>query len=105
MATIPCRMESAPRDGPTVRSSMMVTGAGNAPAGFHTLDAEFLYLRLRRHDYTPAELGTWADRLVPFLAAGDDAFVFFRHDEVGRGPELALELSAAVADRGATVAG
>ena len=32
----------------------------------------------------------------PFLEAGDDAFVFFRHDEVGRGPELALELAAAL---------
>lgn len=52
----------------------------------------FLYLRLRRHDYTTAELETWRDRLRPFLAAGDDAFVFFRHDEAGRGAELALEL-------------
>ena len=52
----------------------------------------FLYLRLRRHDYTTDELGTWRDRLGPFLAAGDDAFVFFRHDETGRGAELALEL-------------
>jgi uncharacterized protein YecE (DUF72 family) len=57
----------------------------------------FLYLRLRRHDYAPDEIGRWAARLVPFLEAGDDAFVFFRHDEVGRGPELALELQAAVA--------
>src|SRR5206468_10975929 len=40
----------------------------------------FLYLRLRRHDYSDAELSTWHDRLEPFLAAGDDAFVFFRHD-------------------------
>jgi hypothetical protein len=32
MAIIPCRMESAPSEGPTVRSSMMVTGAGSAPA-------------------------------------------------------------------------
>ena len=52
----------------------------------------FLYLRLRRHDYAPDEIATWADRLAPFLDAGDDAFVFFRHDPVGRGPELALEL-------------
>ena len=52
----------------------------------------FLYLRLRRHDYTTDELETWADRLRPFLGAGDDAFVFFRHDETGRGAELALEL-------------
>jgi uncharacterized protein YecE (DUF72 family) len=56
----------------------------------------FLYLRLRRHDYTTAELGAWAARLEPFLAAGDDAFVFFRHDELGRGPELAAELAEAV---------
>jgi uncharacterized protein YecE (DUF72 family) len=57
----------------------------------------FLYLRLRRHDYTDAEIGAWAARLEPFLSAGDDAYVFFRHDEVGRGPELALELETAVA--------
>ena len=52
----------------------------------------FLYLRLRRHDYDEAELAAWAARLEPFLAAGDDAFVFFRHDEVGRGAELAVAL-------------
>lgn len=57
----------------------------------------FLYLRLRRHDYSEAELAAWAARLEPFLAAGDDAYVFFRHDEVGRGPELAIALEAAVA--------
>ena len=54
----------------------------------------FLYLRLRRHDYTTAELEAWAARLAPFIDAGDDAYVFFRHDETGRGPELALELGA-----------
>lgn len=54
----------------------------------------FLYLRLRRHDYQPDQLDAWHDRLEPFLAAGDDAFVFFRHDETGRGPELASELAA-----------
>jgi uncharacterized protein YecE (DUF72 family) len=56
----------------------------------------FLYLRLRRHDYDDAELAAWAARLEPFLHAGDDAFVFFRHDEVGRGPELALALRDAI---------
>jgi len=59
----------------------------------------FLYLRLRRHDYSRAELEAWADRLEPFLADEVDAFVFFRHDEVGRGAELALEFAAIVADR------
>jgi uncharacterized protein YecE (DUF72 family) len=54
----------------------------------------FLYLRLRRADYVPDELARWLDRLEPFLADGIDAFVYFRHDEVGRGAELALELAA-----------
>jgi uncharacterized protein YecE (DUF72 family) len=59
----------------------------------------FLYLRLRRHDYDATELEAWADRLEPFLAAGDDAYVFFRHDDVGRGPELARALADAVEAR------
>jgi uncharacterized protein YecE (DUF72 family) len=50
----------------------------------------FLYLRLRRHDYDERDLAAWAARLEPFLAAGDDAFVFFRHDDAGRGAELAV---------------
>jgi uncharacterized protein YecE (DUF72 family) len=54
----------------------------------------FLYLRLRRADYAADELARWLDRLEPFLADGIDAFVYFRHDEVGRGAELALELAA-----------
>jgi uncharacterized protein YecE (DUF72 family) len=59
----------------------------------------FLYLRLRRHDYGPADLDAWAARLRPFLAAGDDAYVFFRHDAVGRAGELALELLRLVGPR------
>jgi uncharacterized protein YecE (DUF72 family) len=54
----------------------------------------FLYLRLRRHDYTNEELAAWSARLEPFLADGLDAFVFFRHDDVGRGAELALAFAA-----------
>jgi uncharacterized protein YecE (DUF72 family) len=56
----------------------------------------FLYLRLRRHDYPDEAIEAWAARIDPFLAAGDDAFVFFRHDEVGLGPEFAMRLSDAV---------
>ena len=54
----------------------------------------FLYLRLRRADYSSDELARWLERLEPFLSDGVDAFVYFRHDEVGRGAELALELAA-----------
>jgi uncharacterized protein YecE (DUF72 family) len=48
-----------------------------------------LYLRLRREDYDAASLDAWAARLRPFLEAGDEAFVFFKHDPVGHAAELA----------------
>ena len=60
------------------------------------LTGSFLYVRLRRHDYSSQEVAAWADRLGPFLEAGRNAFVFFRHDESGRATELALELIRAV---------
>jgi uncharacterized protein YecE (DUF72 family) len=55
-----------------------------------------LYLRLRRTAYEPEHLAAWAARLVPFLAAGHDVFVFFRHDEDGVSALRALELRALV---------
>jgi uncharacterized protein YecE (DUF72 family) len=59
-----------------------------------------LYLRLRRTDYDTGELRRWLDRLEPFLSDGVDALVYFRHDEVGRGAELALELAALATEAG-----
>jgi uncharacterized protein YecE (DUF72 family) len=61
-----------------------------------------LYLRLRRADYPTDELRRWLDRLEPFLADGVDALVYFRHDDVGRGAELALELAALATEVGLT---
>jgi uncharacterized protein YecE (DUF72 family) len=57
--------------------------------------ADWGYLRLRRPDYGEAELRAW----VAWLRRQDwqDAFVFFKHEEAGRGPQLAqrlLELAA-----------
>jgi uncharacterized protein YecE (DUF72 family) len=53
-----------------------------------------LYLRLRRDDYDAAGIDAWAARLRPFIEGGDDTYVFFRHDPVGRATELAAELRA-----------
>ena len=58
----------------------------------------FLYIRLRRAAYSPVELAAWAARLVPFLEAGDDVFVFFRHDETGVSALRALELHRLTAE-------
>lgn len=60
------------------------------------LIAPWLYLRLRRTTYDETELAAWAARLVPFLDAGHDAFVFFRHDEDGASALRGLSLARAV---------
>lgn len=44
------------------------------------------YLRLRRADYTEADLAAWAGRV---RGAWDEAFVFFKHEEEGAAPALA----------------
>ena len=53
-----------------------------------------LYLRLRRDAYDDAALDAWANRLQPFLAAGDEAFVFFKHDAIGHAADLAASFRA-----------
>ena len=68
--------------------------AADPGAPFIRRTGPFLYLRLRRDDYDAAGLDAWAARIEPFISAGDDAYVFFRHDPVGHAPELALELLA-----------
>jgi uncharacterized protein YecE (DUF72 family) len=49
--------------------------------------ADWGYLRLRRPDYGDAELKAWVKRVR--LQDWQDAFVFFKHEEAGRGPQLA----------------
>jgi uncharacterized protein YecE (DUF72 family) len=57
------------------------------------LTGRFVYLRLRRSDYTDEDLDAWAARLTPFLETGTDAYVFFRHDESGESALRALALA------------
>jgi uncharacterized protein YecE (DUF72 family) len=57
--------------------------------------ADWGYLRLRRPDYGDAELLSWARRVQ--RQEWRDAFVFFKHEEEGKGPQMArrfLELAA-----------
>lgn len=59
--------------------------------------ADWGYLRLRRPDYGEAELQAWAQRVRQ--QGWQEAYVFFKHEESGRGPQLAqrfIELAAAV---------
>ncbi len=56
--------------------------------------ANWGYLRLRRTDYTDAELGAWVDRVKS--QKWEEAYVFFKHEKTGTGPRFAarfLELA------------
>jgi len=55
------------------------------------------YVRLRRSDYTPADLDLWADRLAKVAADDRDAYVFLKHDDAATGPRLARELAQRLA--------
>jgi uncharacterized protein YecE (DUF72 family) len=49
--------------------------------------AKWGYLRLRREDYAEADLDAWAKRLA--AQEWDSAYVFFKHEDEARAPELA----------------
>jgi uncharacterized protein YecE (DUF72 family) len=52
--------------------------------------ADWAYLRLRRVDYTDADLGAWLERLR--AAKLETAYVYFKHEDAGTGPKLAAKL-------------
>ncbi len=49
--------------------------------------ADWGYLRLRREDYGDAELVAWAERTQAM--GWREAFVFFKHEDAGKGPAMA----------------
>lgn len=54
------------------------------------------YLRLRREDYTEADVARWTAFAREQASRWTDAFVYFKHEEAGIGPKLAsrmIELS------------
>jgi uncharacterized protein YecE (DUF72 family) len=58
--------------------------------------ADWGYLRLRRPDYTDAALTFWAARVR--AQSWRDTFVFFKHEDAGKGPQLASRLLELLAE-------
>ena len=56
--------------------------------------ASWGYLRLRRTSYAEGEIGQWAARVE--RQAWSRAYVFFKHEDEGKGPLFANELLAAI---------
>lgn len=58
--------------------------------------AGFVYVRLRKEDYSPEERAEVAERVQGMLAGGRDAYVFFKHEDTPAGAVYAEELLKAV---------
>lgn len=47
------------------------------------------YFRLRDEGYTPDDIASWADRIRDATVGCRDVFVYFKHEDEGKGPEFA----------------
>jgi uncharacterized protein YecE (DUF72 family) len=55
--------------------------------------ASWGYLRLRRPDYTDVELSSWLKKIIS--QKWERAFIYFKHEEAGKGAEMALRFAGA----------
>ena len=49
------------------------------------------YFRLRDEGYQRADLERWAESITANASSWDDVFVYFKHEEQGKGPEFAAQ--------------
>jgi uncharacterized protein YecE (DUF72 family) len=68
--------------------SLCVADTDEAPAAEITSTAPWGYLRLRRSDYSDADLANWLERIG--AQPWERAFVFFKHEEEAKGSLLAM---------------
>ena len=57
--------------------------------------ADYSYFRLRDEGYQPADIEQWGST-ISGLSGSTDAYVYFKHEEQGKGPEFAQILKRAV---------
>jgi uncharacterized protein YecE (DUF72 family) len=67
--------------------SLCIADTDEDPANEIISTATWGYLRLRRSDYTDAGLSQWMERILS--QKWKKAFVFFKHEEEAKGPEMA----------------
>lgn len=80
------------------KAALCIADAENELEAPFVATANWGYLRLRRTKYSRPALKKWADQVHE--QHWKEAFVFFKHDEVGRGPKMAQQFLklAATAD-------
>lgn len=72
--------------------SLCIADTDENPANEIISTASWGYLRLRRSDYTDADLSEWLGRLLS--QKWERAFVFFKHEEEAKGAEMAMRFRA-----------
>ncbi len=58
--------------------------------------ADYGYLRLRREDYTAADVKQWAEKIRGLSSNWSDALVYFKHEESGTGPRGVIEVGSEI---------
>ena len=53
------------------------------------ITADYAYFRLRDEGYSPADIRQWGDVIARETGSCRDVFVYFKHEEEGKGPEFA----------------
>jgi uncharacterized protein YecE (DUF72 family) len=53
------------------------------------ITADFAYFRLRDEGYQPDDIARWGDTIAREANGCRDVFVYFKHEEEGKGPEFA----------------
>ncbi len=68
--------------------SLCIVDMDDSPANEIIHTAPWGYLRLRRSDYADADLSQWLKKISS--QKWEEVFIFFKHEDEARGPELAL---------------
>jgi uncharacterized protein YecE (DUF72 family) len=68
--------------------SLCIADSDETPVNKIISTASWGYLRLRRSDYTDADLSHWLEQI--YAQKWEKAFVFFKHEEEAKGPKLAV---------------
>ena len=64
--------------------------------------ADYAYLRLRDEGYTEQHIAEWADQVHALSMSCQDVYVYFKHEDAGKGPLFARQLLDALATKSTT---
>lgn len=81
------------------RNLALCVADGEKVAAPVKVTADYAYFRLRDEGYTPEDIVRWAEDIRTATASCREVFVYFKHEEAGKGPEFAHALIAALGAR------